>query len=268
MENSWNPKWIPPARSMMKQFASRMTSQKWVLSLNRAPIWPQYLLVLPIWPTTGTKSGIRTEKTSGANRWIRLIHPIRDSMRYWGPTTLVVGGNPAEGITYPNLSKITPDMLPILAMSAELKFLFPGAKISITDRPNRIGNESTEALGYLKSWMSIKEFSDSLILVACWAYGDMGIYHDIVWYGVFWMGVRYGTWDIIVVVKWKKYIAVYVIYRRIRTVYIAANTDWRRVYRIWSMVKEGSSVVSLFYKIHTLPHDIVRQCQLVVLIVL
>jgi hypothetical protein len=45
-------------------------------------------------------------------------------------------------------------------MSAEPERLFSGAKISITDRRNRLGIESIEALECLKSWMSIQEFSD------------------------------------------------------------------------------------------------------------
>ena len=51
-------------------------------------------------------------------------------------------------------------MLLILAMSVEPERLFSGAKISITDRRNRLGIKSIEALEYLKSWIGIQEFSD------------------------------------------------------------------------------------------------------------
>jgi hypothetical protein len=61
---------------------------------------------------------------------------------------------------YPNLSKMALDMLSIPAMSAEPERLFSGAKISITDRRNRLGIESTEAFERLKSWMGMQEFSD------------------------------------------------------------------------------------------------------------
>jgi hypothetical protein len=45
-------------------------------------------------------------------------------------------------------------------MLAKPERLFSGAKISITDRRNRLSIESIEALEYLKSWMGIQEFSD------------------------------------------------------------------------------------------------------------
>jgi hypothetical protein len=62
---------------------------------------------------------------------------------------------------YPNLSKkMAFDMLSIPAMSAELERLFSGAKISITDRRNRLRIESIEALECLESWMGLQEFSD------------------------------------------------------------------------------------------------------------
>jgi hypothetical protein len=61
---------------------------------------------------------------------------------------------------YLNLSKIALDILSILAMLAKPERLFSGAKISITDRRNRLSIESIEALEYLKSWMGIQEFSD------------------------------------------------------------------------------------------------------------
>ena len=38
-------------------------------------------------------------------------------------------------------------------MSAEPERLFSGAKISITDRRNRLGIESIEAIECLKSWL-------------------------------------------------------------------------------------------------------------------
>jgi hAT family C-terminal dimerisation region len=46
------------------------------------------------------------------------------------------------------------DILSIPAMSAEPERLFSGAKITITDRRNRLGIESIEAIECLKSWLS------------------------------------------------------------------------------------------------------------------
>ena len=42
------------------------------------------------------------------------------------------------------------------AMSAKPERLFSGAKITITDRRNRIGIEAIEALECLKSWLGLK----------------------------------------------------------------------------------------------------------------
>jgi len=46
------------------------------------------------------------------------------------------------------------DILSIPAMSAEPERLFSSAKITITDRRNRLGIESIEAIKCLKSWLS------------------------------------------------------------------------------------------------------------------
>ena len=46
------------------------------------------------------------------------------------------------------------DILSILSMSAELERLFSGAGITITDRRNRLGIESIQAIECLKSWLA------------------------------------------------------------------------------------------------------------------
>jgi hypothetical protein len=53
---------------------------------------------------------------------------------------------------YPNLSMMAIDLLSIPAMSAEPERLFSGAKITITDRRNRLSGESINATECLKSW--------------------------------------------------------------------------------------------------------------------
>jgi len=52
------------------------------------------------------------------------------------------------------------DILLILAMSADLKRLFLGAKITVSDRRNRLGIYTIEALKCLKSWLRIAVFID------------------------------------------------------------------------------------------------------------
>jgi hAT family C-terminal dimerisation region len=46
------------------------------------------------------------------------------------------------------------DILSIPAMSAEPERLFSGAKITITDRRNKLGIESIQAIECCKSWFS------------------------------------------------------------------------------------------------------------------
>ncbi|KAJ0126353.1 Uncharacterized protein HZ326_30544 [Fusarium oxysporum f. sp. albedinis] len=64
---------------------------------------------------------------------------------------------------YPNLSKIAVDILSIPAMSAEPERLFSGAKITITDRRNRLGSDVAEALDCLKSWFGIRELQGDVL---------------------------------------------------------------------------------------------------------
>jgi hypothetical protein len=61
---------------------------------------------------------------------------------------------PAQRKTYPNLSKMALDILSIPSMSAEPERLFSGAGITITDRRNRLGIESIQAIECLKSWLA------------------------------------------------------------------------------------------------------------------
>ena len=64
---------------------------------------------------------------------------------------------------YPSLSKMAVDILSIPAMSAEPEPLFSGAKITITDRRNRLGSDVIEALECLKSWFGIRDFQGDYI---------------------------------------------------------------------------------------------------------
>ena len=64
---------------------------------------------------------------------------------------------PAQRTAYPNLHKMTIDILSIPAMSAEPERLFSGAKITVTERRNRLGVDTIEYLECLKSWLAITD---------------------------------------------------------------------------------------------------------------
>ncbi len=73
---------------------------------------------------------------------------------------------PIQRKSYPNLSIMALDILSIPTMSAEPKRLFSGAKITITDRRNRLGIKSIKAIECLKSWLgkgSIVAFVDDTV---------------------------------------------------------------------------------------------------------
>jgi hypothetical protein len=72
------------------------------------------------------------------------IQNIKDPRAWWL--------EPTQRTTYPNLSKMALDLLSIPAMSAEVERLFSSCSITITDRRNRIGIDSVEAIECLKSW--------------------------------------------------------------------------------------------------------------------
>jgi hypothetical protein len=68
-----------------------------------------------------------------------------DPREWWLETT--------QQKVYPHLSKMAIDLLSIPAMSAEVERLFSSCKITITDRRNRIGIDTVEAIECLKSWL-------------------------------------------------------------------------------------------------------------------
>lgn len=62
---------------------------------------------------------------------------------------------PAQRAAFPNLGKMALDLLSIPAMSASPERLFSSAGLTITERRNRLGTKSIEALECLKSWYRI-----------------------------------------------------------------------------------------------------------------
>jgi hypothetical protein len=59
---------------------------------------------------------------------------------------------PTQRATFPNLSVMALDLLSIPSMSAAPERLFSGAKITISDRRNRLGIVAIQAVECLKSW--------------------------------------------------------------------------------------------------------------------
>lgn len=72
---------------------------------------------------------------------------------------------PTQQKQYPNLARMALDILSIPAMSAGPERLFSGAKITITDRRNRLGMSSINALMCLKSWFGLLDMEEAVIKV-------------------------------------------------------------------------------------------------------
>ena len=60
---------------------------------------------------------------------------------------------------YPNLSRMAIDILSIPAMSSDPERAFSAAKITLTDRRNKLSMEMIECLECLKSWLSKDEWA-------------------------------------------------------------------------------------------------------------
>lgn len=86
-----------------------------------------------------------------------LIALTRDAAKKFDPRAWWLEATQQQA--YPNLSKMALDLLSIPAMSAEVERLFSSCKITITDRRNRIGIKSVEAIECLKSWMRSQNIS-------------------------------------------------------------------------------------------------------------
>jgi hypothetical protein len=74
-----------------------------------------------------------------------IVPEVTDPQSWWL--------EPTQKKSYPALSIMALDVLLIPTMSAEPERLFSGAKISITDRRNRLGIKSIKAIECLKSWL-------------------------------------------------------------------------------------------------------------------
>lgn len=141
IEDNWEKEWISIAKAQLQEFWN--TQYK-----------PIQRVVLPTVEDIAHKTEHqiwleqKRRQPPALDEYVKYcqaqITPEVDSKAWWM--------EPAQRITYPNLGKMALDMLSIPAMSASPERLFSGAGMTITERRNRLGNESIEALECLKSW--------------------------------------------------------------------------------------------------------------------
>jgi hypothetical protein len=144
--HSWedHPEWIIQAKTTMQEF--------WRTSY-KSSVAPISTLAAPKPPLTNSFLRWQAEKQGPDDELDEyeqyIVSPrlreVKDARSWWL--------EPTQRKTYPNLQKMALDLLSIPAMSAEPERLFSNTKITITDRRNRLGIKSIEAIECLKSWL-------------------------------------------------------------------------------------------------------------------
>ncbi|OAQ58045.2 ribonuclease H-like protein [Pochonia chlamydosporia 170] len=145
--------------------------REWIESSEKLieALWGEYKPVESL-PLAEAPSTTTNEFLKWRNKHLQPA-PIRDEYEHYCRSERVYGFTSAltwwveetQQKTYPNLSKMAVDILSIPAMAAEPERLFSGAKITITDRRNRMGSDVVEALECLKSWFGISEFQSTML---------------------------------------------------------------------------------------------------------
>jgi hypothetical protein len=141
---NWPEKWCAEAKKAledfwMRQYMSTAVSLPILTETSNKPVENAFLK----WQAGKKKS------PHPQDEYVQYIRTptidVTDARSWWL--------EPTQRKTYPNLSLMALDLLSIPAMSAEPERLFSSAKITITDRRNRLGIESIEAVECLKSWL-------------------------------------------------------------------------------------------------------------------
>ena len=155
IEKHWKAEWIPGAKAKMKEFwetkykptddvITASTSQGSTASAKPPNDFLQ-------WLKDDDDDDVMGDEYT---RYCKLpqVPGIKQGYTWWL--------EPTQQKNFPYLSKMALDILSIPAMSADPERLFSGAKITISDRRNRLGIYTVEALECLKSWLKIEVLID------------------------------------------------------------------------------------------------------------
>lgn len=143
---SWPAEWIPPAKIRMQEFwQAEYKSTAVTIPLPESMAPPQNSFQK--WQQRRERSALDIDEYL---KYLQapVLPAVTDARAWWL--------EPTQQKTFPALSVMALDILSIPAMSAEPERLFSGAKITITDRRNRLGIESIQAIECCKSWFSRK----------------------------------------------------------------------------------------------------------------
>lgn len=156
-EEQWtsvNPAWIPEYKAKVETF------------------WKDYYQ--PKDADISSSSSQESQEELSNNLFVahlqskRAVRPTQDEyMRYISTPVVEERVQPldwwlekAQLQRYPHLSKMAIDLLSIPSSSANVERLFSSAKLTTTDRRNRLGINLIEALEQCKSWMDVKNWSE------------------------------------------------------------------------------------------------------------
>ena len=152
------------------QYIDRFWRQSWKQPAKEAVkrLWEEQYK--PTNPTTTTLSTIR-QSTNEFELWLSAVNTLNttlDEYEQYCAADRAFGFDspidwwlePAQQKAYPSLMKMALDILSIPAMSADPERAFSGAKITITDRRNKLGIETIEWLECLKSWTGKTEWEE------------------------------------------------------------------------------------------------------------
>jgi hypothetical protein len=151
-ELQWSDEWITAARKQVGNLWEKEYKKKELDALpGSAGITADLELTdFDIWMES------KRERTLDEDEYARYCSSQRmdlrkgisfDARKWWSETS--------RRLEYPNLSKMALDLLSIPAMSASPERLFSTAKLTVTDRRNRLSPQAIEALECLKLWYKI-----------------------------------------------------------------------------------------------------------------
>ena len=146
IERHWKSEWIAPAKASMRDFWEKKYKPSDETTTSSDPCLAKSPNEFFEWLKEDDDTLIGDEYS----RYCALpqVPGIKQGYRWWL--------EPTQQTSFPNLSKMALNILSIPAMSADPERLFSGAKITISDRRNRLGIHTIEALECLKSWLGIE----------------------------------------------------------------------------------------------------------------